>query len=248
MHVSFFYCKEKEIKVMGKHFLKKETVRRHVKELKARRDKMLKTVDELHVRLQRGNDKTGPLCWTVSLIPIVDCSNCSECMWQCYDLRNDCRFERVRNDRCRNSAIHMSDPERFWNEIDTEVKKNFVTQLRINVGGDLLESDFGYIAELGKKNPKTMILFFTKNYKGINSFLDSNEFPENVKPIMSCWENMEMSNPHQLPCSHVLYEDGRTTAPQYGAIYCGGNCSECAFKDEGCWNLKKNEHVIFKVH
>ena len=233
---------------MGKAFWKKETVRKHAKQLKARRDELLKIVEELHVKLQQGNEKTGNLCWTVSLLPIVDCPNCSECMYECYDLRNDCYKETVRNDRCRNSAIHKADPERFWNEVDAKVKRNFATQLRINVGGDLSDDDFAYVAELGKRNPKTMILFFTKNYKGINDFLDSQEFPDNVRPIMSCWQGMEIENPHKLPCSHVLYEDGRTTAPQYGGYYCQGNCTRCAFFDEGCWNLKKNEHVIFHVH
>ena len=233
---------------MGKAFWKKETVRKHVKQLKARRDELLKIVEELHVKLQQGNEKTGKLCWTVSLLPIVDCSYCSECMYECYDLRNDCYIESVRSDRCKNSAIHKADPERFWNEVDAEVKRNFATQLRINVGGDLADNDFAYVAELGKRNPKTMILFFTKNYKGINAFLNSQAFPDNVRPIMSCWQGMEMENPHELPCSHVLYEDGRTTAPQYGGYYCQGNCTRCAFFDEGCWKLKKNEHVIFHVH
>ena len=45
--------------------------------------------------------------------------------------------------------------------------------------------DFAYVAELGRKNPRTMILFFTKNYKGINKYLTNNEFPENVKTLMS---------------------------------------------------------------
>ena len=82
----------------------------------------------------------------------------------------------------------------------------------------------------------------------LNLFLDEDEFPDNVKPIMSAWEGMECDNRHNLPMSHVLYEDGRTTAPEYGAVYCGGNCSECAFKGEGCWNLKRGEHVIFMAH
>lgn len=154
----------------------------------------------------------------------------------------------VQNDRARNSAVHKADPERFWNEVDAQVKANYVTELRINVGGDLDDNDFAYVAELGRKNPKTMILFFTKNYQGINTFLDNNQFPENVKPIMSAWKDTEMDNPHNLPQSHVLWEDGSTTAPEYGAVYCGGNCSECAFKGEGCWNLKHGEHVIFKAH
>ena len=226
----------------------KDAVKARVKKLIDARNAMMDIVDTLHVVLQRGNRKTGVNCWTVSLLPVVDCVNCSECMWNCYDLKNDLIYPPVIKDRCRNSAIHKADIKRFWEEINMQVKANFVQELRINVGGDLTEEDFSYVAWLGRENSKTMILFFTKNYKGINKWLDTNEFPENVRPIMSAWCGMEMENPHNLPCSHVLYEDGRTTAPEYGATYCSGNCSECAFKGEGCWNLKKGEHVIFRAH
>lgn len=233
---------------MGK-FISKEKMLERAKKLNSLRYEAINNdVKDLHVRLQKGNKKTGINCWTVSLLPVVDCSNCKECMWDCYDLKSDLRYPNVVNSRVRNSAIHYADIARFWSEIDTQVKANFVTELRINVGGDLTDDDFFYVKKLGEDNPKTLILFFTKNYKGINTFLDTMAFPDNVHPIMSAWLGMEMDNPHQLPCSHVLYEDGRTTAPQYGAVYCGGNCSECAFDGKGCWTLKKGEHVIFKAH
>lgn len=233
---------------MGKAFWKKESIMRHLERIKARRTEMEKDVENLHVKLQQGNKKTGKRCFTVSLLPIIDCCNCSECMWQCYDFKSNLRVDRQINDRCRNSVIHKLDQARFWNEIDMQAKANFITELRINVGGDLSDSDFPYVAQLGRNNPKVRILFFTKNYKGINKFLANDSFPENVHPIMSAWMGMKMENPNCLPEAHVLYEDGTTTAPQYGAYYCGGNCTECAFKDEGCWTLKRNEHVIFKVH
>ena len=222
--------------------------KKRVDKLRIAQKEALNNVDNLHVKIQKGNRKTGANCYTVSLLPIIDCVNCSKCKYDCYDLKNDCIYPAVINDRARNSAIHKVDPKRFWDEIDAQIKSNFVTELRINVGGDLNNDDFAYVAMLGKKNPKTMILFFTKNYKGINAFLDGHKFPKNVHPIMSRWCGMKAENPHNLPCSHVLWEDGKTTAPEYGAYYCGGNCSECAFKGEGCWNLKKGEHVIFKAH
>jgi len=205
-------------------------------------------VDNLHVKLQKGNRKTGPNCWTISLMPVIDCANCSHCMHECYDLKSDMIFTQVIEDRARNSVIHKADRARYWKEIDEQVKANFVTELRINVGGDLDYEDFEYVARIGKDNPRTMILFFTKNYAGINAFLNRKEFPNNVRPIMSTWNGLKMDNPHHLPQSHVLYSDGKTTAPDYGAYYCSGNCSECAFKGEGCWTLKQNEHVIFKAH
>jgi hypothetical protein len=207
-----------------------------------------KTASSIHVKLQRGNKKTGDACWTVSLMPVIDCANCARCKQNCYDLKADLRFPKVVEDRAKNSAIHKMDPRRYWSEIDTQIKANYVTQLRINVGGDLSDDDFLYVAQLGRANKNTMILFFTKNYKGINAFLEHHRFPKNVRPIMSAWQGLEMDNPHKLPQSHVLYEDGRTTAPEYGAYYCGGNCTECAFKGEGCWTLKRGEHVIFKAH
>ena len=79
-------------------------------------------------------------------------------------------------------------------------------------------------------------------------FLAENSFPENVHPIMSAWCGMEMDNPYELPEAHVLYEDGKTTAPEWGSKYCGGNCSECAFNKDGCWTLQKRESVIFRAH
>ena len=229
--------------------MKKEVKDSRVKKWnKERNEKLRGDIDNLHVVLQRGNRKTGISVWTVSLLPIIDCCNCSGCMFECYDAVHDMIYPQVVNDRIRNSIIHMKDPYRYWHEIDMQVKANFVTELRLNVGGDLSDGDFEYVMELGKANPRTAILFFTKNYSGINKFLDDNEFPDNVRPILSAWEGMAMDNRHNLPMAHVLYKDGRTTAPEYGAYYCGGNCSECALEEKGCWTLQKGEHVIFKVH
>lgn len=233
---------------MGKAAWGNEAVKRMCDKMVKTRDEFMKDVDNIHVKLQKGNSKTGHSVWTVSLLPIIDCYNCSGCKNNCYDLKSDVTKTVVLNDRVKNSAVHKVDRERFWREIENQIKVNYVETLRLNVGGDLDEEDFKYVNNLAKNNDKTDILFFTKNYDGINKFLSENEFAPNVHPIMSAWEGMEMENPNNLPCSHVLYEDGRTTAPEYGAYYCGGNCTECHFKDEGCWNLKNGEHVIFRAH
>ena len=234
---------------MGKSLnISQEAIEKRINKILAEREIRMTDISNQHVKLQRGNRKTGANCWTVSLAPIIDCVNCSGCKGTCYDIRNDVIYPSVVADRAKNSAIHKADPCRYWTEIDQQVKANFVTELRLNVGGDLTDNDFEYVKVLGEENPKTMILFFTKNYKGINKFLDNNSFPENVHPIMSAWEGMERENPHNLPQSHVLYEDGRTTAPQYGAYLCTHNCSECAFDSKGCWTLKNGEHVVFQAH
>jgi hypothetical protein len=239
---------ERKMKMHWK-FTQKGFESRVNKMVEVRKEMSNKDIDSLHVQFMPGNSKTGRSCYTVSLLPVIDCShNCSYCKFGCYDLRNDLFRDSVLECRCINSLIHQHDQKRYWSEIDTQIKANCAELLRINVGGDLNDTDFEYVARLGRKNKMTQIMFFTKNYKGINHFLDHHRFPKNVHPIMSAWEGLQMDNPHHLPESHVLYKDGNTTAPEYGAYYCGGNCTECHFNSEGCWNLKKNEHVIFNAH
>lgn len=226
-----------------------EVIANRVRTMLAIREEYLKDIENTHVKLQKGNSKTGQNCWTVSLIPIADCGhNCEHCKKECYDILNVCWQPAVQNDRARNSAIHKADPERYWEEIGMQIKLNCVTELRINVGGDLSDVDFPLINKIAKENPKCDFLFFTKSYEEINKFLDGKEFEPNVHPIMSAWEDTPMDNKHNLPVSHVLYADGRTTAPMFGSYYCGGNCSECNYNGEGCWKLKKGESVIFPAH
>lgn len=241
--------------------MKKETILGRVKKMTDMRDKILKELDKdinsYHVKLMRGNDKTGVNCYTVSLIPIADCSNCSGCAFGgCYDIQNVCWKPSVQKQRAINSAIHKVNIGKFWEEANLQIKALFIEELRINVGGDLLEEDFIFMKWLAMENPTCHFLFFTKNYDGINSFIDHcGDFPINVHPVMSPWLGMEFNNPHNLPCAHVLWADGRTTAPDFAAKFCNGNCSECFhhFKygdkvNSGCWGMEKGDHVIFLAH
>lgn len=233
-----------------------EKIRNNVKKYRALRDKYIKNVENIHVKLVAGNTKTGINCRTVSLLPVVDCPNCSKCKGNCYDVRHDCINTCCVNLRAQNSAIHKVDRPRYWKEIDEAVKAEFCLELRLNVGGDLEREDFDFVQKLGESNPRTDILFFTKNYDSCNEFISSNidkypdnfGFPSNVHPIYSAWIGMEMNNPYNVPTSHVLWENGDTTAPEFGSYYCGGNCSACHFYKEGCWELKANESVVFKAH
>lgn len=233
-----------------------EAINTRIQKLLKRKEFWKRNITKAHVKIQPGNRKTGGNCYTVSLAPIIDCPNCSGCCNDCYDIRNDLLMSTVINDRARNSAIHEMDIERYWREINLQVKAQFIEELRINVGGDLIYEDFGYIQTICLENPITHILFFTKNYTDFNRWLDEgNEIPENMHVIFSCWKGIEMDNPYNLPESHVLWKDGTTTAPKYGAKYCTGNCSECYFNrksekidEAGCWSLKRGEHVIFSAH
>lgn len=226
-----------------------ENITKRVQHMVDLRREFENDIDNVHVKLQQGNSKTGKNVYTVSLIPVADCGhNCKECKKECYDVINVCFQPAVQNDRARNSAIHKLDIERFWNEVSFGIKYNCVQALRINVGGDVCKEDLPLINKVAKENPKCDILFFTKSYEEVNEFLDNNKFETNVHCIMSAWKNTEMDNRHNLPVSHVLYCNGETTAPNYGSYYCQGNCAHCHYNEEGCFKLKNGESVIFPAH
>lgn len=65
--------------------------------------------------------------------------------------------------------------------------------------------------------------------------------------IMTRWRGLAMNNPFHLPEAHVKYRDGSTTASPK-AKPCGGNCTECAITDGGCWTLDYGEQVVFNEH
>jgi len=214
------------------------------------RNELIKNINQYHVKLMKGNSKTGKDCWTVSLIPIADCYNCEKCMVDCYDINTDCRFPNVITSRAINSAIHKVDIERYFSEISQQIKLNNVKELRYNVGGDFNYYDFVYVERVAKENPQCEFIFFTKSYDDINKFItDNGNFSPNVHPIISRWLEVDCENKYNLPESHVLYDDGKTTAPLFGAKYCQGNCSDCfAGISEGCPTLKNGESVIFRAH
>ena len=71
--------------------------------------------------------------------------------------------------------------------------------------------------------------------------------PKNLHIIFSAWVGLEMDNPFLLPEAHVRYRDGTTTA-RSDTVECGGNCTECAVTDGGCWTLGQSEQVVFNEH
>lgn len=238
---------------MARNFkISKNAVAKRVKKMVDIKSGMLKNAGSLPVRIMAGNSKTGKKCFTVSLIPVADCTNCSECMDTCYDVRNDCIYKQVLESRAQNSAIRQDNVARYWEEISKQIKERKITQLRINVGGDLRYYDYPELVKCAEANPTCDFLFFTKNYKEINEFLDKGEFPKNVQCIFSRWENTPCDNRHNLPMSHVIYlnDDGtvRKTTATDDYFLCPGNCTDCHENKEGCWVLDKGESVGFHAH
>lgn len=124
---------------------------------------------------------------------------------------------------------------------------------RFHVSGDIPDRDYlSRMSVIAKRNPHCEILCFTKKFEIVNEhigFLRSigSDLPKNLHIVFSAWIGLEMVNPFSLPEAHVRYRDGSTTA-RTDAIECGGNCTECAIADGGCWTLKNGEQVVFNEH
>ena len=230
----------------GKHQyaeFKEETIRERVRKMVEHRDSL--DITDLHIKLSYGNRKTGSLVPSISLIPVADCSNCALCAKGCYAIRSIACYDASRKMMAQNSAIARGDLPRYFKELDAACK--FIRFLRIHVSGDILNPAYlTGMVDIAIKNPHCQFLCFTKMFRFVNDYLDDHAegFPENLHIIFSEWRGLEVPNPHNLPTSRPVWKGDE---PMEG-IKCGGNCSECAAFNCGCWSLKKGERVLFEAH
>jgi hypothetical protein len=146
-----------------------------------------------------------------------------------------------------NLELLKNSPEIYWREIEASIMMSRF--FRYHVSGDIPDREyFMHMVDIALRNQHCQMLCFTKKYNIINEFLDSGkELPRNLHIIMSAWRGLKTENPYELPEAHVAYSDGTTTACE-DAKKCGGNCSECAITNDGCWTLKNGEQVVFAEH
>lgn len=197
------------------------------------------------VSISKGNIKMGAI-QSVSLPAIKTCRDCL-CKEKCYAAKLERLRPSVRNAYQRNLDILLNDPEAYWREVEAAVMTNHY--FRFHVSGDI--PTIGYLRrmiDIANRNQHCEILCFTKRYEYVNQLLaEGVEFPDNLHLILSAWVGLEMVNPFSLPEAHVRFKDGSTTARE-DAVPCGGNCTECAITDGGCWTLKRGEQVVFNEH
>lgn len=58
-----------------------------------------------------------------------------------------------------------------------------------------------------------------------------------LPPVITC--------PHGVPTAAVIFKGEE---PRDGWKVCGGNCTECACRGVGCWELKPGETIAFYEH
>jgi hypothetical protein len=204
-----------------------------------------KEVSMATVKISSGNSKMGSVP-SVSLPSIKTCRQCA-CQSKCYAQKLERLRPAVRNAYQHNLEVLINEPETYWREVEASVMMSRF--FRFHVSGDIPTAEYlANMVAVAGRNSHCEILCFTKRYEMVNEFIEQNgELPSNLHMIFSGWIGLDMVNPFSLPEAHVRYRDGFTTACA-NAVECGGNCTECALTEGGCWNLQKGQQVVFNEH
>jgi hypothetical protein len=196
------------------------------------------------ISISNGNNKMGAIP-SVSLPACVTCNPSAPCFKKCYAAKLERIYSSVKNAYARNLDILSDDPAAYWQQVKAAA---VVTRFfRYHVSGDIPNA--AYFAEMVKtaeEIPTTKFLAFTKQYQTVNDFINGGGvIPENLKIIFSSWDAWKCENPHKLPTSEVIFKG---CEPSENWKICGGNCTECACRGVGCWEVKNGETIAFYEH
>lgn len=191
-----------------------------------------------------GNKKMGQIP-SVSLTPIVTCKNCKSCAKDCYAAKLARLYPSVKKAYDNNLSILLEDRNAYFAQVKAVAMLN--KYFRWHVSGDIVDQDYlDRMVKLARECKTTQFLAFTKNYEDINEYFNNHRKPSNLKLIFSLpFDGATVDNPHNLPTAAVIFK-GQEPADNYKI--CGGNCSECACRGVGCWELKKGETIAFYKH
>lgn len=197
------------------------------------------------VSISKGNTKMGTI-QSVSLPSVITCRKC-DCQKKCYARKLERLRKTVREAYQRNLKVLQTDPDTYWREVEASIMMSRF--FRFHVSGDIPNKEYlERMIKVADRNRHCEILCFTKKYEMVNKFLsDVGELPPNMHMVFSGWVGLQMVNPFSLPEAHVRYRNGFTTARK-DAKECGGNCTECATVNAGCWTLQHGEQVVFNEH
>lgn len=196
------------------------------------------------VSISKGNSKMGAIP-SVSLPACITCNPAAPCFKLCYAAKISRLYKTVKTAYDRNLEILNSDQSAYWEQVKQGAQ--MARYFRFHVSGDIPNAEyFAAMVQLARDLPKTSFLAFTKQYNIVNDYLNNGgTIPENLKIIFSNWGAWKCENPHALPECEIILK-GSEPAPDWKI--CGGNCTECACRGIGCWELKNGETIAIYQH
>ena len=196
------------------------------------------------VSISKGNSKMGAIP-SVSLPACVTCNKSAPCFKLCYAAKITRLYKTVKQAYENNLNILNNDPALYWEQVKQGAQ--MARYFRFHVSGDIPNIEyFNNMVRLARDLPGTNFLAFTKQYEIVNQYLnDGGTIPANLKVIFSNWGSWKCFNPFNLPECEIILK-GSDPAPNWKI--CGGNCTECACRGIGCWELKQGETIAIYQH
>ena len=197
------------------------------------------------ISVSPGNAKLGAIP-SVSLPAVTTCNPSAPCFSKCYARKIEKLRPTVGNAYIRNFEIWASDPAAYWLQVRAHASTSRF--FRFHVSGDI--PDILYLIDMvitAEQLPNTQFLAFTKQFHTVNQYLrDGYKIPENLKIIFSNWGDFKCENPYNLPVCEIIFKNAESV-PESWKI-CGGNCTECACRGVGCWQIKNGETIAIHEH
>ena len=201
-------------------------------------------MNQKQVSISHGNAKMGAIP-SVSLPACVTCNPDAPCFKKCYAVRLSRRYKTVTAAYNRNLEILQNDPAIYW--VQVRAAASMTRFFRFHVSGDIPDlAYFSHMVQLAESLPNTQFLAFTKQYNIVNEYISKYlPLPANLKIIFSNWGAWKCENPHGLPVCEIILKGNE---PAQDWKICGGNCTECAARGVGCWELKNGETIAIYEH
>ena len=196
------------------------------------------------VSISKGNSKLGAIP-SVSLPACITCNPSAPCFKLCYAAKIERIYKSAKASYQRNLDILQSDPASYWLQVKAAAMVN--RYFRYHVSGDIPSKEyFNNMVKLAEELPATQFLAFTKQYHIVNQFInDGGKIPHNLKILFSNWNKWKCENPHNLPICEVIFPDMEISDSWK---ICGGNCTECACRGIGCWQINNGEAIAIYKH
>ena len=200
----------------------------------------------MSVNISKGNMKLGNIP-SVSLPAGLTCIKNCVCYDRCYARKIERLRPNVHNCYMQNYDLLKQDADRYFREVEGAIMASRF--FRWHVSGDIVDEKYlKNMIGIAERNKHCDMLCFTKKYDIVNNYIKSGGLiPSNLHLIFSVWKGLRIDNPYNLPEAHVRYRDKSTTA-RMSAKQCGGNCTECATSNGGCWALNRGEQIVFNEH
>lgn len=196
------------------------------------------------VSISKGNSKMGAIP-SVSLPACITCNPSAPCFKLCYAAKITRLYKTVKTAYENNLNILKENPALYWDQVKQAAQ--MARYFRYHVSGDIPNIEyFNNMVVLARELPHTSFLAFTKQYNIVNEYLNAGGvIPANLKVIFSNWGAWKCENPYGLPECEIILK-GNEPAPDWKI--CGGNCTECACRGIGCWELKNGETIAIYQH